>query len=55
MISMYNNIPILPEAFLTFANKSSVGPSLNLTWNKNKTTKPVQTLKSPPPLTGGAL
>ena len=24
---LYKNIPILPEAFLTFASKSSVGPS----------------------------
>ncbi len=55
------NIPILPEAFLTFASKSSVGPSyvtigqedhktynLNENENDNENLKPAQTLKRPP-------
>ena len=76
------NIPILPETFLTFASKGSIGPSyaahapytqctlnamkwgqymmetvypiLNLNRkNEKEETKPVQTLKSPPPLREG--
>ena len=55
----YTNI--LPEAFLTFAGKSSVDPSYEtngpytacIVWNlnneKNKKTKHAQTLRSPPP------
>ena len=60
--SSFINIPILPEAFLTFASKSSVGPSyvanghedhktfLGLNEKKEKEEKEHgETTKGPPP------
>ncbi len=62
------NIPILPEAFMTFASKSSIGPSCAAHWpytnqvltlcadfsgtERDREKEQVQTIKGPP--LGGA-